>query len=214
MNRNHSTRNPRHIPKSNARSLKNFEASLRQAVQALHLTSSALEKVIDFLQTHYLPLVLERNPVAEELKDSAVDTQASKTFRELTRRCKPELLVTPSTTSSSEEEMEDAKLCDDVPVPAIAHPLAFVDEREKSHHQVAPMRPKNTQTPQMDEITPRHAAKRTASELQDAVTHLPFSRRRRRRPLYTREDAKLEAASRAAEVQRQLAEDKDEGEAQ
>ena len=62
-----------------------------------------------------------------------------------------------------------------------------------------------------DMIIPRHAAKRTLSEMENAVTHFPISRHCRRRPLYTRDDAiRFKAARRAMEEEMDNDGDEDE----
>ena len=186
--------------------MRGLDASIRQAVQALHLTAGALERVIDVVMHYYLPECTDGGPHSAKCK-KGLDDQGDKNFRHMIQTCKPQIIETPSATDSDNDTDKESDSVDEGKhsggntVQAIKEPVQppkrqTVDESERQNDigSESMFVPSMTLTP--DEITPRKAAKRTYSELEDAVTSMPFVQRRRFRPLRMKEDAKLEAETR------------------
>ena len=173
------------------------EATMQQAIEAHHLSAGAFEKAIDVVQHNCMPICTDGTPHTRECRED-MDTSTDKTLRLLRRVGKPPVLETAQ-TSESEKETEDARIIEETLVPAIASPrhvergfeVPSAPDTAEEDEGIENKAPANHgKIVDEDVITPRHAAKRTESEIQNALTHFPFSNRRRRRPLYTKEDAK------------------------
>ena len=91
--------------------MRGFDASIRQAVQALHLTAGALERVIDVCMHYYLPVCADGRPHSEKCMEN-VDDKGDKNFRHMLRTCNPQIIETPSGTDSDQNTDEESVAVD------------------------------------------------------------------------------------------------------